>query len=508
VYCAALEDYNLTTNQSKEVGIRESYLTDEIIIKTGKIRTRILSGVVTPYDDFLKSDNPRVQYYLDLIKIRIALSAGSIPLSAAYAAVKLLEDDPEFVVGNTFGPLPEIWASEIIERLVDNIKVLQKARVIEAGNAYAAFINSLKSASPAVAPKGFHEKIFSYFIYNPLATFTQAGLDLQCHRSTVKSGFDEVKKQWRIMALSLLNGCAFGIKGFTLFFEMRDQNDWDLIRDSLLSFPFTKTLHRGITSPFGFISFSIPGSKRNQDNLRSSLEKISRRYFDYSSLHLSQGLRRIVNPDLLSDGGWSLPECLISGEIRGPVKNKPAICSIACPGYISELTKDDFITSEVVSYHLRKSNSELADIMKSRGYEVKASQIGYRIQKMMRLGVMFPWLWFSGAGLHYSFTIEIVSNHKARQKIFEAVSGFPEVFTAPTDRGAIIWLDIPKYHLSDYYNYLAKLSRIPGVERMKPILALERSAGKNYIDIFENLEFGKDGFSNASDDMDINGYLP
>lgn len=498
----------MTSNHTGEVERRESYLTDEIIVGTGKTRTRILSGVTTQYDEFLESENPRVQYYLDLIKIRIALSAGSIPLREAFSAVKLLEEDPEFVVGNTFGPLPEIWSSEIIDKLIDNIKILQKARVIEASNAYAAFINSLKSASPQVAPEGFQGKVFSYFIYNPLATYTQAGLDLQCHRSTAKSGFEKVNKQWRIMALSLLNGCAFGIKGFTLFFEMQDQKEWESIRNPLLTFPFTKTLHRGVTSPFGFVSFSIPGSKRNQANFRSSLEKVARRYFDYSSLHLSQGLGRIVNPDLLNDGIWDLPECIVSSEIRGPVQNKPAMSSIACPGYLSELTKDDFITSEIVSYHLRKSNSELADIVKSRGYDCKPNQITYRIQKMMRLGVMTPWLWFSGVGLHYSFTIEIISNHQARQKIFEAVSGFPEVFTTPTDRGAIIWLEIPKFHLKNYYDYLSLLSKLPGVESIKPILATERSAGKNYIDIYENLEFGDDGFCNASNDMDISSYLP
>ena len=508
MYCVALEGRYLTSNQRIEVERRDTYLTDEIIIGTGKTRTKILSGVETPYDELLVSENPRVQYYLDLIKIRIALSAGSIPLSDAYTAVKLIEDDPEFVVGNTFGPLPEIWTPEMISKLITNIRILQKSRVIEASNAYSAIIHTLKSASPQVAPEGFLEKVFSYFVYNPLASFTQAGQDLQCHRSTAKSGFDKVNKKWRIMALSLLNGCHFGIKGFTLFFEMQDQTEWESIRDPLLSYPFVKTLHRGVTSPFGFVSFALPGSKRNEVRFRSSIARVAKRYFDYSSLHLSQGLTRIVNPGLIKDGGWELPECLISGEIRGPVKSKPAISSIGCPGYLDELTKDDFITSEIVSYHLRKSNSELAEIMRSRGYNVNSNQIGYRIQKMMQLGVMNPWLWFSGVGLHYSFTIEIVSNHEARQRIFEAVSGFPEVFTTPTDRGAIIWLDIPKYHLKNYYDYLSLLLKIPGVERIRPILALERSGGKNYIDIYENLEFGTDGFCSTSSDMDINDYVP
>lgn len=497
----------MTSGQHSEVRRTDSYLTDEIISHTGKARRKILAGVTTPYDALLESDNSRLQYYLDLIKIRIALSSGTIPLSDAFAAVKLIEDDPEFVVGNTFGPIPETWKPEMIDRLIEYIKLLQKSKIIEASKVYAAIIDTLKSASPAKPPSGFLESIFSYFIHNPLASYSQAGKNLQCHRSTVKSGFDKVNKLHRIMALGLLNGCAFGIKGFTLFFEIRDGVEWETIRDPLLSFPFTKTLHRVITSPFGFVSFAIPGSKRNMVRFRSSLEKVSRRFFEYSSIHEPRGLSRIVNPGLLKDGEWRLPECLISGEIRGPKEYKPAISSIGCSGYLGELTKDDFITSEIVAYHLRNSNTELAEIMKSRGYDVRANQIAYRVQKLMRLGVMAPWLWFSGVGLHYNFTIEIVSSTEARQKIFETVSGFPEVFTTPTDRGAIIWLDIPKYHLKNYYDFLSTLSKIPGIERLKPILAMNRSGGRNYIDMYEKLEFGKDGFCNTSNDMDIDDYI-
>jgi hypothetical protein len=309
------------------------------------------------------------------------------------------------------------------------------------------------------------------------------------------------------MALGLLNGCAFGIKGFTLFFELSEGVEWETIRAPLLSFPFTKTLHRVPTSPFGFVSFAIPGSKRNTVSFRSSLEKVSRKFFDYASIHEPRGLARIVNPGLLKDGEWRLPECLVSGEIRGPKEYKPAISSIDCSGYLGELTIDDFITSEIVAYHLRNSNTELAKIMKSRGYDVRANQIAYRVQKLMRLGVMSPWLWFSGVGLHYNFTIEIVSNSEARQKIFEAVSGFPEVFTTPTDRGAMIWLDIPKYHLKNYYDFLSTLSKIPGIERLKPILAVNRSGGKNYIDMYEKLDFGSDGFCSSSSDVNLNDYI-
>ena len=497
----------MTSGQQDEVRRRHILLSDELITETTIKRTKILSGVKTPFDNLLTSENARIQYYLDLVKIRIALSSGSIALSDAYAAMKLIEDDPEFVVGNTFGPLPETWTPDMIAQIINSIKILQKSKAINASNTYAAIIHMLRSASPAVPPKGFLGRVLSYFIYHPLASFTKAAKDLECHRSTVKTGFAQLEKLHRIMALGLLNGCHFGIKAFTVFFEMADENEWNLIRDSILSFPFTKTLHRVTTSSFGFVSFAIPGSQRNQNKFRSSINEVAKEFFSYCSVHAPQSLTRIVNPGLMHDGSWRFPEYSLDKDDEQHQDCTPAISSIGCLGYLDELTKDDFITSEISGYHLRKSASEIASIMKSRGYNYRASQIAYRIHKLIKLEVMDPWLWYSGIGLHYNFTIEIVSNSIARSKIFEGVSSFPEVFTSATDRGAIIWLDIPQYHLKNYYDFLAKISKLSGVDRIRPILAVNRSGGKNYIDIFENLEFGDRGFSNASDDVDLAAYL-
>lgn len=67
---------------------------------------------------------------------------------------------------------------------------------------------------------------------------------------------------------------------------------------------------------------------------------------------------------------------------------------------------------------------------------------------------------------------------------------------------------IPRYHLKNYYDFLSTLSQLPGVDRIRPILAVDRSGGKNYIDMNEKLEFEKDDFSNSSKDIDLSEYIP
>ncbi len=51
------------------------------------------------------------------------------------------------------------------------------------------------------------------------------------------------------------------------------------------------------------------------------------------------------------------------------------------------------------------------------------------------------------------------------------------------------------------------LSKIPGIERLKPILAVNRSGGKNYIDMYGKLDFGSDGFCSSSSDVNLNDYI-
>ncbi|MGY5870813.1 MAG: hypothetical protein RTV72_01070 [Candidatus Thorarchaeota archaeon] len=62
--------------------------------------------------------------------------------------------------------------------------------------------------------------------------------------------------------------------------------------------------------------------------------------------------------------------------------------------------------------------------------------------------------------------------------------------------------------MKNYYDFLSTLSQLPGVDRIRPILAVDRSGGKNYIDMNEKLEFEKDDFSNSSKDIDLSEYIP
>jgi hypothetical protein len=196
-----------------------------------------------------------------------------------------------------------------------------------------------------------------------------------------------------------------------------------------------------------------------------------------------------------------------TGLLEAPKSYQSAEAVVTCEGYKTGLTVEDFWVVDVAGFHMRKTAKEIQEILKGRGFDLETRQIAYRRKKLIKHGVMAPFLWFAYVGLHYAFTVEIVCSQQAIQKIIDVMKGFPEVVPLITDRGVILSLLFPSYHLSDYYQFFSKLLEMDGVESIKPILASERSFGKNYIDIFGNLEFGAKGFSDSSSDVDIASFV-
>ena len=66
---------------------------------------RLDTQIQTPFDELLpKSDDAATQYYLDAMRIYLALCAGSISVEAALQAVEVLRANPEPI--NIFWLIP------------------------------------------------------------------------------------------------------------------------------------------------------------------------------------------------------------------------------------------------------------------------------------------------------------------------------------------------------------------------------------------------------------------
>ena len=496
----------ITKEHSESISKLENILQQMPEVSTEELSDRVLSTLKTPYDEILQSPSRQVQHYLDLIRVRIALSSGLLSPRDAYAAVRIIENQPEGVMAAT-GRYIAPWSQEIIERLIDNIAFLRKGDVLTSKNVYAAIVQGTEEYKPQQPPTGWVAEVFRYFVHHPLASFSDAARALGKHRSTVKSGYQVLRERHSILALGLNECLAYGIRIYSLFFEPNVGESWDDIQERLISFPFTKTLNKAALGNLGYVSFTIPNSRQNNILFRASVKKVSERFFDYASLHTQSAMFKYAVPSMLINGRWTMPEVFETSKLEEPTKHIPVITAPKPNNWGVKFTTDDFIIAELFSTNMRQSAAELQTALKGHGYEFTKKQIAYRISKVLDSGVLDAWTFYARVGFQHHMFVEIVCNESWQEKLLKILKGFPDVFILHTDRGLILWLESTMEYLVQYSKFLCGLSAVNGIESVKPILESGRAGGKMFINMYEELEFGKHGFSESSDDVDLAAYV-
>jgi hypothetical protein len=238
------------------------------------------------------------------------------------------------------------------------------------------------------------------------------------------------------------------------------------------------------------------------------VRRISDVFFSYSSLHLYEGSGRLMNPSLMQEGKWLLPECVVQKnlDLRTPATSFVAATEKA--EFMTGLTYMDFLLEEILCMNPRMKPSEAKKHLTAQGHTMPTRMISERKRFFIDHGILTPFLWFARLGFHYDIPIEVVCDADTRDRILEILAGFPLVYLYfKSDRGVIFWLETPQTHLPDYLWFLNALQDMKGVKSVKSILAIMYRGGRPNKDIMEGYEYTDDGFLACSSDVDITAYL-
>ncbi|NHJ12800.1 MAG: hypothetical protein EAX95_03950 [Candidatus Thorarchaeota archaeon] len=470
-------------------------------------RFRILSAITTPYEDLLAGGDSDAQYFLDLIKLKIALSTNLLSLEQAHEIGEALHQDNAAALG-TFIPIYEPWTKEMIEHIVDNLRHLKKHRVVTAKQLNAAVYDTLGHERPHRVPVGTKAEVLKYFGQFPLDSFTDAARRLKLHRSTVYEAYKKLQARHWVRTLGHNNVTAFGLRHFTLLFTLQDTNDWKRIQEGLQRFPFIRGVQQIPNSDLHVASFLIPGSKENIAAFRAGVRKVSSEFLDYSSLHMYEGSGRFFNTSLLRDGHWELPECIVEKRFKPPRSYSPSVAATECHEQMRELTYEDFVLEETLCMNLRMPPSEAQSHLKAQGIKMDKRRVSLRRRFFLDKRILTPFLWFGRVGFHYNVPVEVVCDAASIERLLDIFSGFPLVYLYfRSDRGVILFIETPQDHLSEYHKFLGSLSRLQGVNSIRSWLQLAYVGGRPYRDIVSGLEYGDDGFLTASDDIRLTDYI-
>jgi hypothetical protein len=243
-------------------------------------RERILSSIKTPHEELLIGETSDSQYYLDLVKLKIALSTNLISLEDVDVIGNELHKDSE-AVASVFIPLYEPWSQEMIDHLVESLSYLKKNQIMTPQKLNSAIYDMLGHNRPHQVPTGTRAEVLKYFAMNPMSSFKDASETLKLHRSSVYDAYKKLEAHHWARTLGHNNVSGFGLRPVFLLFELNDPVSWELIEAGFKSFPFTSRVLQYPNSETIISAFLLPGSSDNLRSFKSGIKEVSDDFFKY-----------------------------------------------------------------------------------------------------------------------------------------------------------------------------------------------------------------------------------
>lgn len=459
----------------------------------------LASQIRTPFDDLIpEATDPDAQFYLDAMRIYLALCAGSISMETALQAVDILRENPEYA---TFPTNPAMIPinNRYKTKILDNLKTLQKFNLITRDSIRSAYSFAFL-VEDSILNKTDHEAL-SLFSRNPAISLVDAAKELNLTPRTVARALERLREKHSLRFTALVDFTAFNLQSVMLFFTLKEDREWAELERGLAQFPLTKTILKTTMTDLGYVTFLIPNYENNKQVFQSSLRDVSNEYFEYASVHYQKGNGAVSNLSLYSNGEWRLPEYL-PGDIRddsGPAD--PPI--IHCNGTKPELTKSDMAVATHIQIDSRAPPSRICTNLAVRGFDIDTRKVSQSEKRLYDYDLVLPYVLFGGLGLSSNFCFEIICNDKWQSRTLRIVSQFPWSMYYTSHRGVVVWTMSPGAHQVEYYQMFRALEQNPGVEIVNPIMTIAQGGSRSLLDLTKDYQYNNGEWDMPQTDADL-----
>jgi len=462
-------------------------------------------NIQTPYDDSIpSSQEPSVQFYIDAMRIYLGLYEGSISMEDAVHASEMLKENPEFIkypINPTIIPLNETFK----DKMLSNLQTLKKFNLLTKDSVKSAYSFALLSPTTPLSTIDF--KLLQILERDPLSTLVDAAAEIGVTPRTVARSIERLEKNFVYRVSALMDMTAFGAQPFVLFFTLAEGVEWNMVEDGFALYPFTKSILKTSMADLGYVSFLVPGPPDNLITFKEYINDISAILFEYSNLHVQEGIGANTNLSLLKDNVWSIPETVTriaqddSEEVDRPIK------VLKCKGWLPGLTEDDF---KIISYYrnaLREPPRVLVDRFRMQGMDVDARQVSQSIRKSFDRELIHPFTDFRGIGLSTNFCFEIICDEVWRDRILRAAVTLPALNYYLSQLGIIIWAQVPGDQQVEYYQLFRALEPLKGVKSVNPIMTINLKGSRSELDMIKDWKFGLSGWSVDKRQLSLEGHF-
>jgi len=464
-----------------------------------------LTQIQTPFDDILpKVEDPSAQFYLDTMRIYLALSSGTISYEEALDAVEILKKNPEFARSPT-NPTRLPINKYFTDRIIDNLRTLTKFNLVTRDSIKSACSFAFLVQDNPISPVDF--SILSVLVGLPRSSFTHVAKATNLAPRTVSRSIKRLAERHTTRYRALLDYSVWGVNTIIVFFTPREEIDWQSVENELTTYPFLKAMLKTAMTELGYISVNIPGSKTNVSAFLDSIKVLSKSIFDYVSVHLQLASSVERNISLYNEGNWVFPQevKLLLEDSELPVSDIPRK-TVYWRGPQRGFTEDDFVTASVAKLMVRASPSDVAEVLKRRNLDLDSKRVATTVRKLIDRDIMMPYVEFA-LGLSSDFCFEIVCNSEWTDRIQSILPLFPYVTSFVSPRGVILWPSVPGSHQVEYYQMLRSLEEQSGVSSVRSIMTITQKGSRSILDLADTWKYTKKGYTVPSEELDLTRYI-
>ena len=467
---------------------------------------RSIRNISTPYDDIIPSSNElTTRFYLDIVRIYFGLSAGTVSLDDASVAAKGLRTNPEYTknpIDPTLLPVNE----EHKQRLLDNLTTLTKYNLVTTDAVKSALSFAFLDEATPISTTDL--AVLRYFSKNPLETLVSSGESLDLSPKTVARSLRRLSEKFGVRFGCHLDTSAFGIQSALLFFALMPDVEWPQVENSLAIFPFTKGIMKTTMTDLGYTTFLIPGGYRGMDAFRAGVAPLKGVIFDYMQLHVQEGMGSYFNLSLYEKGEWAFPSDLKKTfEEDHFLQDVSPTRHLKSSGLRKGFTPKDFIVASEYKKDARAPPSSISQSLRIRGWDIDTRHVSQSIQKLHAKRVTLPFIVYDGLGLSANFCFEILCNDEWKKHILSALPALANVMYYSSNKGIILWIQVPSQQQVDYYQMFRSLEKKKGVKSVQSIMTIVQKGTKTMHELVHYWDPRRNQWFVPPRELDLSAYL-
>jgi DNA-binding Lrp family transcriptional regulator len=465
----------------------------------------ILTRIHTPFDSMIPEvEEPSAKFYIDAMRIYLALSSRTISFEEGIQAVEDLKKNPEYVrspTNPTQMPINEFYKNKILE----NLKTLKKFNLVNRDSVRSAYSFVFISQSVPIQELDFNT--LQHLVEYPRNSITHIAKTLGIAPRTVTRSLDRLRNRHLLRPHAYLDNTPWGVNTVMLFFTHREDVDWGEIEEKLLFFPYVKTILKTTMTDLGYVSFIVPGYRENNRVLANSIKSLSASLFDYVSIHEENAVSASRNLSLFKDGQWRFPESakLLLEDESIPISNRNHDV-LSCNGFKKGITPIDYRIGLVGKSASRATPSSLVSVLANQGIQVDTKRVTMTLRKLYEKGLMMPYMVFD-LGLNSDFCFEIVCNSEWRDRIADILPLLPYTMSFMSPRGIVVWASVPGYQQVEYYQMFRALEEHSGVKSVRSIMTIVMKGSRLISDLVESWNYTKNGYTVPKEEFNLVSFL-